>query len=214
MRTRNWSICTAYLCTVALLGTALSVEVANAHHCKGKHANDPGCEPGGGGGSDTNVPFAVAVVSHSTATMKSTLYRPASLDSTCLAQAPSIRSLWATYPRHDLCATLSTNVASIEDDVVIKVEVDKKSGGLLNVTSVQVTGQDTIGAEGLFHQSDEIITNIDNVVSNADGSFVIHVHADDVKLWKCDTHLLRKKTTCTENVGTFSIHDMVYTLDP
>ena len=190
---------------------------SGAHaHCDGvKHAGShPHCSGGGdGGGSDTNVPFAIAVVSHSIATMNSTLYAPASVDPNCLAQSPSIRSLWAGFPRHDLCATLSTNAASIADDVVIKVEVDKKSGGLLNVTSVQVTGQDTIGLEGLFHQSDEI-TDIYDVISNVDGSFVIHVHADDVTLWKCDTHLLRKKTTCTQNVGTFAIHDMVYTPDP
>jgi len=202
----------SHFSALALISTMIISTGVHAH-CDGvRHAgNHPHCSDGnGGGGSENNVPFAVAVVADAEATMNSTLYAPATADPACLAQAPSSRSLWATFPRHDLCATLSTNVAAIADDIVIMVETDNKSGAVLSVT---VTGQDTIGDEGLYHQS-SMITDIQAVVTNPDGSLVIHVHADDVTLWKCDTHLLRKKTSCTENVGTFAIHDMVYTPDP
>ena len=215
MRIPKWSTCMTYLCAAALLGIALPVDITYAH-CKGKHADDPDCEPsGGGGGSDTNVPLEVAVVKHDGVAMTRTLYQPATLDSLCLAQASSIKNLWAYFPRHDLCATLTTtHGASIADDIVIRVKIEKKKAGALpKVINVQVIGQDTIGSEGLIHQSD-VITNISSVESKADGIFVIHVHADNVTLWKCDGHLLKGQTTCEENVGTFAIHDMVYTPDP
>ena len=198
--------------SIFLLITMMLVPIDVSAHCKGKHTgNHPHCSGGGGGGgSDTNVPFAVAVVQHLNVSESSTLYAPATADSTCFAQAASIRHLWATFPRHDLCATLTTTIAaSIADDVVIKVETDKSG----NVVSVIATGQDTIGSEGIYHQSN-VITGIFSVDTNSDGSFLIHVHADGVPLWKCDTHVLKKKTTCTENVGYFSLHDMVYTPDP
>jgi len=211
------------LFVMLILTLGLSTEMASAHGnhnepCTGPHKNDPDCDDGGGddggGGSNTNVPFAVGVIEHLGTSKASTLYAPTTVLSTCLAQASSIRHLWAGFPRHDVCSRLTTTTAAvIEDDVVVKVESDQNSGVLLEVISIQVTGQDTIGAEGLFHQSD-VITNIDSFDINGDGSFLIHVHADAVTLWKCDSHLLRKKTNCVENVGMFAIHDMIYTPDP
>ncbi len=91
MRIRKWPTCVTYLCAVALLGIALPVDIAYAH-CKGKHSDETDCKHGGGGGSDTNVPMAVAVVKHENVLMLSTLYQPATLDSTCLAQASSIKN--------------------------------------------------------------------------------------------------------------------------
>ncbi len=205
----------AILVTLAFLGFSVP---AAADPCPTpsddhKHCKDRGDGGGGGGGSATNVPFAVAVIEHPGENKSSTLYAPTTALSTCLAQAASIRSLWAGFPRHDIWSRLTTTAAAvIEDDVVVKVEADQKSGVLLKVTSIQVTGQDTIGAEGLFHQSG-VITNVDSFVINEDGSFVIHVHADAVTLWKCDTHLLKKKSNCADAVGTFAIHDMIYTPD-
>ncbi len=221
---KRWNVISGVVSTLfvaSILTLVVSTGITSAHEnpkkpCTGHHTNDPDCgdDGGGGGGSDTNVPFAVAVIEHLPKNKSSTLYAPTTADSQCLAQAASIRSLWAGFPRHDICSRLTTTAAAvIEDDVVVKVEADQKSGVLLKVTSIQVTGQDTIGAEGLFHQSD-VITKVDSFVINEDGSFVIHVHADAVTLWKCDTHLLRKKSNCAEDVGTFAIDDMIYTPDP
>ncbi len=50
--------------TITLLLSAVSLtNVANAHHCKGKHANDAGCDSGGGGGGDpvANPAFAYVI---------------------------------------------------------------------------------------------------------------------------------------------------------
>ena len=134
------------------------------------------------------------------------------LNPSCLAQASSIKNLWAYFPRHDLCATLTTSSdASIADDIVIRVKIEKKKAGALPVViSVQVIGQDVIGADGLIYQSDVITDKLFDVDSMGDGSFVIHVHADKVKLWKCNGHLLKGRTTCEEEAGFFAIHDLVY----
>lgn len=37
-----------------------------------------------------------------------------------------------------------------------------------------------------------------------------HRFALDVHMFKCDTHVLKKKSVCTIDVGTFAIDDMVY----
>ncbi len=37
-----------------------------------------------------------------------------------------------------------------------------------------------------------------------------HRFAPDVHMFKCDTHVLKKKSVCTIDVGTFAIDDMVY----
>jgi len=52
----------AFLCAAVLLGAVLPVDVSNAHHCKGKHASDPGCDSGGGGGGDPVADPAFAYV--------------------------------------------------------------------------------------------------------------------------------------------------------
>lgn len=208
MRIRKWPTCITYFCAAALLGITLPVDSTYAH-CKGKHSDETDCKHEGGGGSDTNVPLAVAVV-HDGMTMPPFLFEP-----DCEAQASSIKNLWAYFPRHTTCATLITSSGYlIADDIVIRVKIEKKKAGALpKVISVQVIGQDMDGAEGLIHQSD-VRTNIESVESIGGGSFVIHVHENNVPLWKCDGHLLKGQTTCEEPAGTFAIHDMVYTPDP
>ncbi len=215
----KWPTCITYLCAAALLGIALPVDTTYAH-CKGKHSDETDCKHGGGGGSDTNVPLAVAVVQHnSAAAASSPLFEP-----DCEAQASSIKNLWAYFPRQNTCAKLFTDntdgtgsieLPQIEDDIVIRVKIEKKkSGAPLTVISVQVIGQDVVGPEGLIYQSDVITDKTFFVESIGEGSFVIHVHADNVRLWKCDGHLLKGRTTCLVPAGNFAIHDMVYTPDP
>ena len=202
--------------SLAVAIAVLALAYANPSFA-GKKCDDdsthPSCKDEGGGGSDTNVPLAVAVVEHRDYVPDENSGPPFQPD--CEAQASSIKNLWAYFPRHDICATLITSSGYlIADDIVIRVKIEKKKAGALpKVISVQVIGQDMDGAEGLIHQSD-VITNIESVESNGGGSFVIHVHADDVQLWKCDGHLLKGQTTCTEDAGTFAIQDMVYTPDP
>jgi len=116
------------------------------------------------------------------------------------------------FPRHDICATLTTTSGhTIADDIKILVTRDKKSG---QVVSAQVKGQDVIGLVGLMHISNEMVTAPIDVSTEAGGSFTVHLHADDVILWECNTHLLKHKSVCVINRGTFAIDDLFYFPDP
>ena len=77
---------------------------------------------------------------------------------------------------------------------------------------VEVQGQDWIGTDGIVHISGFMVP--DSVSNNPDGTLVIHVHEDNVPLYKCDTHVLRNKSVCDNIVGQFELHDLVYTPDP
>jgi hypothetical protein len=46
------------ICILIIVAGGTGIDAANAHHCKGKHANDPGCDSGGGGGSVADPAFA------------------------------------------------------------------------------------------------------------------------------------------------------------
>ena len=98
--------------------------------------------------------------------------------------------------------------AKLTDDIVIFVETNKAG----EILKVMVSGQDLIGSEGIYHQSDAM--DVMSVETFADGRFTVHVHADGVKLWECDTHVLRKKTICNQEQGTFALDDLTYTPDP
>lgn len=198
-------------CTVVAVGLALAGAPGTgfASHCKGKHKDDPGCSDGGGGGggSGGGVVFSVAVVGDPDAPDGNYLYLPS-----CTAQTPSSGGkldATAIFPRHDLCATLTTSEGhTLTDDIIIHIET-ARSG---EVIGVQVTGQDIIGEDGIAHESD--ILPVDPPVMPDEAGFTLHVHAADTDLWKLDTHRVMKKSKRIEWVGTFSLGDMIYTPDP
>jgi hypothetical protein len=180
--------------------------VAVADHCKGKHKNDPSCDSGGGGGG-SGIIFSVSFVGDPLAP-GSNLFLPS-----CTAQTPASSgnsfATTAIFPRHDLCATLTTSDdATLTDDIIIQT-VTTRSGDIIGV---QVTGQDIIGEDGIAHESD--VLDVDPIVQPDGAGFTLHVHATDVDLWKLDTHLRKKKSKRVEHVGTFSLGDMIYTPDP
>ncbi len=135
-----------------------------------------------------------------------------SIKNSNVGQTAGTNGLNAVFPRHDPCATLTTSTAAtIADDIKIIVSRDKKSG---DIVSAHVQGQDTIGSEGLMHISDEMISVPLKATNHPDGSFTVHLHADEVRLWKCDTHLLKHHSVCTELKGMFAIDDLYYFPDP
>jgi len=173
------------------------------------HAGKPGGKPPKDDGSKP-VSLSVAVVKHdSVFSHTSTLYQPTDFEPSCVA---GTNGLNAVFPRHDLCATLTTTTAdAIADDIIIYVSRDKKSG---DVVSAHVEGQDTIGSEGLMHKSDEMVPVPLKVTNHPDGSFTVHLHADEVMLWKCDTHLSKPRSVCIDPKGMFAIGDLYYFPDP
>ena len=167
--------------------------------------DDGGDETGGNG-----TPQAVAVRSDGAPPApSSTLYAPWDADPNCVAQKNSGNSLGAAFPRHDTCATLfTTGGASLTDDIILIV--DKNNRG--DPTAVTIQGQDFRGADGIVHTSQMMVP--ESTGTDADGHFVIHVHADGVTLFKCDTHVMKKKSICDLDVGTFTVDDLVYIPDP
>ena len=175
----------------------------------------PDCDPfsggggGGGGGTGGNIPQKIGVHRHIGLGNAADLWRPTDLLSTCVMQKNSGNSLSGSFPRHALCATLTTNSGLfVSDDIIVIVNAN--NGGV--VQDVQVQGQDVIGTVGIVHISD--VVEVDSVDRDADGNVaVIHVHADNVNLHKCDTHVLKRKSVCNILAGVFSIHDLVFSAD-
>jgi hypothetical protein len=189
-----------------VVGLVGAPNVALADHCKGNHKNDPGCD-GGGGGGGSGIIFSVSFVGDPLAP-GSNLFLPS-----CTAQTPASSgnsfATTAIFPRHDLCATLTTSDgATLTDDIIIQT-VTTRSG---DVVGVRVTGQDVIGEAGIAHESD--VLDVVPIILPDGVGFTLHVHAVDVDLWKLDTHLRKKKSKRVKHVGTFSLGDMIYTPDP
>ena len=121
----------------------------------------------------------------------------------CLADTKSSYSAW--FERHNLCATVVTSTGyALTDDISLQVATTK---GL--ITSAKLRGQDIIGEEGIMHESESI--PILPPVSPSSTGFTLHIHADNVPIWKLHNHLGGKRV---EIVGYVSLADAVYTLKP
>ncbi len=195
---------------VAVLGLSLAfgAVAAQAHHCKGGHASDPECD-GGGGASE--VLFEVFVQFHQGTdenTYISPTYVPLIPAETREQKGPGA-NYTAWYPRHDLDATVTTSMgATLTDDISIVVKTDDFG----DIISIQLFGQDTIGREGIMHETDELF--LATPVSPIDLGFTLHVHEDEIEVWKLDTHLKKNKSQRVESVGFISLDDMEYVPSP
>lgn len=155
--------------------------------------------PGKGGGKD-KVTFEVSVVNP-----EATLYNAPTYLPTCTATTPGPFSYTALFDRHDLCATVTTSTGyQLTDDIVIEVDTTQ---GL--ITSVQLRGQDVIGEEGIMHESEAVA--ITPPVTPSGAGFTVHVHVDNLPIWKLTRHLGGKRV---EIVGYISLGDLVYTPKP
>lgn len=145
---------------------------------------------------------------------ESPLWAPGDEDPACLAATrpgpASPHELSAWFPRHDLCASLPSLdlEAVLTDDIAIQVETNDMGW----ISGVRIVGQDAIGERGVYHESDTV--EPESVELAVDGSFVIHVHADRVRLWRCDTRSPGSDTACAEPTGSFALDDLVYTPEP
>ena len=194
MKTRYFAI----LATLAFLGSSVPAFAAPPDAC------DPWPQCKNGDGDDLGP--TIGVHGHgSPDPLGGPLWAPTDDLSTCVLQKRPGKSLSGAFPRHDLCATLMTDTAdAIRDDIILIVHTTNQGV----VLGVEVQGQDFIGGDGIVHITDVMIPV--SVDSNPDGTMVIHVHADNVNLYKCDTHTLKQKTVCIIPAGIFALHDLVY----
>ena len=102
----------------------------------------------------------------------------------------------------------TTADATLIDDIVIQVETNEAGW----ISGVRITGQDAYGSEGVYHESDPV--EPDSIETYPDGSFVVHVHADNVALRSCDTEGQGGETPCGRVVATFALDDLIYTAEP
>jgi len=206
--------------SVISLAVLLSIPAVSYAHCdEVKHAGDhPHCSGNGGsggkgGGGGDGSSQVIGVVDDDVSDPQAPLWAPTSVSPGCLMQKGPAKSMSGAFPRHALCATLYTEISSaivptLHDDIIVIVAADKNGV----VQTVQVQGQDFIGSIGIVHISPLMVpSSVDN---NLDGSIVIHVHADNVQMNKCDTHVLKQKSVCTIDAGLFAIDDLLYTTPP
>lgn len=201
-----------FICALAVL--ALGLAASSAAGPPGECQPWPECRKDEGGAGTPSTPWAVAVVGHEYSSFDP-LWAPADDDPDCLAEKGPGKHLHAVFPRHDLCATLTTSTgAGLADDIVVWVRTDNKG----QVDEIMVDGQDMDGMAGMYHRSDVMTRGEDEppfeMETRADGSFVIHVHADGVRLWGCDTHIEKKQSVCDQDDGFFAIDDLTYFPDP
>lgn len=179
------------------------------HHNNPDHRHCTGGGGGGGNGGNNNSSEVIGVHDDvSEPDPAAPLWAPTDALATCVLQKNSGKSLSGAFPRHDLCATLMTTGDALTDDIIIVVDTDNRG----EVLSVQVQGQDIIGANGIVYITD-LMTPV-RVDNNSDGNMVIHVHADNVNIYRCDTHVLKKKSICDTPSGIFAIGDLVYSSGP
>jgi hypothetical protein len=173
------------------------------------HGPNDSCDSTGGD-SGGNTPQVIGL-HQDTYTDGAPLWAPTDASSDCVMQKNSGKSLSGAFPRHELCASLPENSVSgaiLRDDIIVIVQASNRG----EVLSVEVQGQDYIGTVGIVHISDVMAPS--SVDRFDDGSMVIHVHANNVGLYKCDTHILKKQSNCDQKVGEFALDDLFYSPDP
>jgi hypothetical protein len=152
---------------------------------------------GGGGGGGGNPTFQVRVV-------QGNFYPDApSYLPYCERSASASKNGWAyvPQPRHDPCgAALLSDGYLLGDDVILGVRTDKQG----RIVAVRLRGQDVIGEEGIMHESEWMSVLPVTPVSTG---FTVHVHADNVAVWKLSGHLSGDRVAI---VAYVSIGDVVY----
>ena len=154
-----------------------------------------------GGGDD--VIYQVQLVDGQDFAYQKPLYAPG-----CLAE--TFGGYSARFERHDLCATVVTDSGYLlTDDIAFDALTDQNG----HIETFQLWGQDVIGKEGIIHHS--VVVTFAPPVSPSDTGFVLHVHADNLAVWKLDKHKRGGKgAKRVEIVGYISIGDLVYTPKP
>jgi hypothetical protein len=198
--------CLVILTAISFLGFSVSILAAPPVKCDPW----PQCKNDDGGSDGGNSQLIGVHEDLSLGDPTAPLWAPTDALSTCLMQKNSGKSLGGAFPRHDLCAALPGDNASaiLRDDIIVIVHTSNRGV----VMGVEVQGQDYIGSVGLVHVTDLMVPAA--VDTSPDGSMVIHVHADNVNLFECDTHVLKKQSICDKQVGTFALDDLVYSPAP
>lgn len=167
-------------------------------------AADPDCG-GGGGGTTTeeSVQFHVEVLTPSENNPNPWSPDPA----TCAAYtAPGGTDFRVRFPRHLQCTPecwilLDLKPGNLSDDIAINLSTRKGK-----FTGFSINGQDTIGKEGIMHESDELPLD-QPVPNNPELGFEIPIY-DDVPIYELSGHLGGRRVGLA---GVIQIGKLIYT---
>lgn len=187
-------------------------------HCAGKHTGDhPHCTGDADPTDPLALPFLVEIKSHAGfLAPEIPLYQPWDYEKDCLAEAhdhsTNFDIVFRGTREFRACATLTTTETGISVLPALGLHVtrDKKSG---EVVSVWFQGRNP--DEELVYKSDDMVTSPHaDVEPLGDGEFIIHLHADNVVLRRCNSDNFKRNTVCNVPVGTFSLDDIKYYPNP
>ena len=197
---------TVLAAALALMPGPASADCPHKGNPDHKHCDTGGGGGGGDGGPTTDVLYQVDVADNTDFASFAPVYNPACDAFTREQKGPGVLYT-AVFERHDLCATVTTSSGErLTDDIEIRV-VTNAAG---EIVSLQLTGQDIIGKQGIFHESEVIVLGTP-VVPSPDG-FTIVINLDMVPIYQCDRH-----TKCGNRltiIGEVALDLMIYSPVP
>ena len=164
-----------------------------------------------------SLPYLVAIMSGEENPV-SRLYQPYVDGGGCLGESWMQGGVYNVRFDKQPCATLTTDstykIGHIAGSGYIVLNIHRQNHTRV-FDSAWIQGMAKVGGEMLVHVSDDLI-DPDTPVSVedlADGSFIVHLHADNAILWQCNSQRFKRKTKCETHVGTFAIDDLLYYAD-
>lgn len=116
--------------------------------------------------------------------------------------AAATASSGAVLFHHTRCGDVTPEGSgyALTDETRLEIRTKGRS-----ITAVRFWGQDLIGDEGVAHETDWIPMDVPkNAITDG---YVLHVHADNVEVWRLSGHLTGSRV---EMIGTISIGDVTY----
>lgn len=162
---------------------------------------DPDCQKGGDTTStDTDIQYHVQVITGSGANA----WSPDPV--LCAAYTvPGDTSFRVRFPRHMQCAPdcwIPLDLEeSLTDDIALNLNTRKGK-----FTGFAISGQDTIGKEGIMHESDEIPLDLP-VPEDPEQMFVIQIDSD-VTIYRLSGHLAGRRVA---TAGVIHVGSLIYT---
>jgi hypothetical protein len=194
------------ICAIGLLLLMLVSPLVLAKPNCDKDPVHPSCNGDGDGGAP--IPYSAVLIIHEDEhyPITSPLYAP-DPDGDCVAQAHTQTNISILLPRES-CPELVTSESTIIQPLAFDVPRDNKSGAIVGVS---LFGTAIVDGEVLAHVSEERVfeTPLD-VELLEEGIFIVHLHADNLELWRCDSARIKGNTVCDQYVGTFAVDDVVY----
>ena len=161
-----------------------------------------------------SLPYLVAIMSGEENPV-SRLYQPYVDGGGCLGESWMQGGVYDVRFDQQPCATLTTDldhsIGHIDGRGYIVLKIHRQNHTRI-FDSAWIKGMANVDGEMLVHVSAEMIDpdTPPFVEDLGDGSFIVHLHADNVMLWQCNSQQFKRKTKCDTPAGTFAIEHLLY----